>query len=1124
MRASHRKPKGISLIVTVTFMMIIAIMAVTFSRLSMYEQAATGNYAATVEAKFAAFAGIDFAIAKITQDLRTYGYVRWPNNFSMGSTTLGPTLYPSTSNTDLLTATDTAQNVSLHRGTLPFSYSGAVGRAVVESGVSKTIGTYDYFGNTYALKIRPFSGKLNVNSHIAIESAYQGRSNVVLRAILKSLAVRCGVTNPDTIVNLIRTANFAPPAAKPNNYKAFANMGEVTSAIATSYNVQTTSVQKFLDNLCTDSWINPNTVATFRASPADYKENPSFYQERRAPININTISEDLLYAVISNIKACVILNDTSTLTDTKTGSGSKPRVVAINFGNLAASTINTLIYNGATRRTFETQKTIDDCIDGLNLSGAISEDISWAWDSTNTKAKACRDALKSALNPGHIDNYWNPTGDAYRLVCKGDIYFYNKTTPTDPNNGMQGHATEFCTSHFGEEIEIVSLGRITAAGRTKTIATYQITQVIKCTEVMTHSSQKDFASNLTASSNIVLFPNTESQDRYGGWIELKPVDVPTADSPLFGFSAQSNTTGNISNISQGIFSSPLSYGTNFKISTLNPKPMYKATLRSETGATDVKSNVLQDGIVSRYRWYIDELSSTKLSNTAYLLKHAIKDYTKSPEAPDLRNLSGSYNAGNYKGTVEFWIKLSEYEFGLASKNIASGLFQISTRSGRRNMEEHHAISETAHIDVRKSFYEGNVLIGYINTQKSLCLSRLYWAVYWDNTRDPDSVNSNTLPGRKAGWIGSKVRKYSDPKRRYARTDIEVGNIDWQPHEWHHVRICWNDEDITASTRLELYLDGVKKTPSGYPKIHKSTDYDPSTGEYTVLNHENPQDAFFIGGILRKQDPATTSSTKESIFPESNDRVDFPGNITMDNFVSWGTHRSSSGIPTKRFSASGFFRGNFLAPGFLFSPSTFRNRTGIIGRLKESNPVSQFLRSQFSSENQTKLSANTITEEELAKALNTIVKGTSIYTAPRFSGVTLSSKTQQLLQENPSGGDKLIQLNRMLLEDAYPNEIEASKSGNFYLGPLLWTGYPIVTSTPQTCVAGVYTNATGTASAGSSYTGYFKPNQRILKNDETIYYQINLTSRSDNEKKGVTLESVSMVLYYAYPQVLDLRHN
>jgi Domain of Unknown Function (DUF1080) len=62
---------------------------------------------------------------------------------------------------------------------------------------------------------------------------------------------------------------------------------------------------------------------------------------------------------------------------------------------------------------------------------------------------------------------------------------------------------------------------------------------------------------------------------------------------------------------------------------------------------------------------------------------------------------------------------------------------------------------------------------------------------------------------------------------------------------------------------------------------------------------------------------------------------------------------------------------------------------------------------------------------LAKVLNTLITGDSIYDAKRFAGAQLRPETTALLQQNPQQGDQLARLNRMLLEDAYPKELWTS---------------------------------------------------------------------------------------------------
>ncbi len=61
------------------------------------------------------------------------------------------------------------------------------------------------------------------------------------------------------------------------------------------------------------------------------------------------------------------------------------------------------------------------------------------------------------------------------------------------------------------------------------------------------------------------------------------------------------------------------------------------------------------------------------------------------------------------------------------------------------------------------------------------------------------------------------------------------------------------------------------------------------------------------------------------------------------------------------------------------------------------------------------------QSALAKNLNRIIAGPSIYDPARFQSVSLRFKTAELLKARPQGRD-LMRLNQMLLQDAYPDEI------------------------------------------------------------------------------------------------------
>jgi MscS family membrane protein len=96
------------------------------------------------------------------------------------------------------------------------------------------------------------------------------------------------------------------------------------------------------------------------------------------------------------------------------------------------------------------------------------------------------------------------------------------------------------------------------------------------------------------------------------------------------------------------------------------------------------------------------------------------------------------------------------------------------------------------------------------------------------------------------------------------------------------------------------------------------------------------------------------------------------------------------------------------------------------KLQETNPLAEYLRGQLSVETRNLLSMydgglDPELKEALVKDLNRIVFGPSIYEADRFGEVKRRQETQVLLDSHPEG-ENLARLNRLLLEDAYPQEL------------------------------------------------------------------------------------------------------
>ncbi|MCI0624084.1 MAG: hypothetical protein L0387_20925 [Acidobacteria bacterium] len=108
------------------------------------------------------------------------------------------------------------------------------------------------------------------------------------------------------------------------------------------------------------------------------------------------------------------------------------------------------------------------------------------------------------------------------------------------------------------------------------------------------------------------------------------------------------------------------------------------------------------------------------------------------------------------------------------------------------------------------------------------------------------------------------------------------------------------------------------------------------------------------------------------------------------------------------------------------PEDFKDLSGFVGKLiAHADPISQHLWSQCSPATQETLTdVNTTAEQKgiaVSEGISKVLQTDPLYELSRFAGVNLSPRTTELLSQRPEGVG-LIRLNRMLLEDAFPDQI------------------------------------------------------------------------------------------------------
>ena len=118
----------------------------------------------------------------------------------------------------------------------------------------------------------------------------------------------------------------------------------------------------------------------------------------------------------------------------------------------------------------------------------------------------------------------------------------------------------------------------------------------------------------------------------------------------------------------------------------------------------------------------------------------------------------------------------------------------------------------------------------------------------------------------------------------------------------------------------------------------------------------------------------------------------------------------------------------LSEHLLLSTNDIKDTVGLIAKLKDISALSRYLRSQFSANTQTLLYDHTHPHSptpQLLKAviaeLNQVLLGESLYDGQRFASVILTEEINWLANQNLQSKE-LLRLNRLLLEQAYPDEI------------------------------------------------------------------------------------------------------
>lgn len=882
---NYNRRRGVSLILTVSVMMLLSVASVTYIQSTTYERAAAGNYLALVDAKLTAFAGLEKAIRETTQHFLNGEGLHTPVTDT--ASLLVPLAYPQGSDSDLKTAARITDPISLceidpatddvitHHGGI--SHSGLVGP-----------GRYEPNGNFYSLQITDNASGLNINSHVALNTSLQSQSDAVLNRILSSLATRCGITNPNTIATQL--------SSERGSFKyRFDFMEDLETFISDNATGSGAAKEQFLRNLCTDSWIDTSTSGVYRSSSRSLSSPPQYYRETRAPVDINSISQELLAALIENLYGVAIAYQNEAGTNTNMGTDSfgpdtidvetkmdyEPHAIAVDFGTVTAANIlniaQTILLESGSRVNFndfaQFEKRLDDKISTLS---SYFPSNSTSWITTGQWQQICLDVLKSNFNPNVQDNYWNPNVHAYKRVCKGDLFI---------NSGgacLPRHTTELCFFSLSG-LSIQSVGWITISGGTQVISLSTVSAKLEFGEILQHTLQTDFG---TGSSDTITSPvnrsHFTSSDSVAGAVEPAPVHV-----------------------SGGLFNSGACCSNMFPSLTYPKLSATRHMVANNIAGVDQRTlytygnNLAHDGMVSRMVQYPLGGSSNLRANARYFADYAYSSAAFSNTDGDASsnfrtiNADTSTHIANYEGTIEFWVKLDQEPGNAITYGLPCALFAACTKNdllphaADPDLESQAGYSDDSPYN-SGMFHEGVQMYCYINSLGQLRVSRLYYGFTFRT--DSDTV---------VRYYGARKGEYADGDRTLSRRDVEIEigsgvGRNWKAHEWHHVRISWDD----GSDSLEMWLDGSNLGIDPFPPAEAGL-------SFCVLNELDTRDVLFINGFYREEVQASGYFHFATV-------VDYPGNATIDEFISYDSSGAGQTSPN-RYPTTATYSNSFTMP-------------------------------------------------------------------------------------------------------------------------------------------------------------------------------------------------------------------
>ncbi|MDF1663558.1 MAG: hypothetical protein P1V97_17435 [Planctomycetota bacterium] len=491
--------RGAVLLVAMGILALLAIFAITFANLVSLEKSASRNYVDSIRARMIARAGLERAIAELRSvaETKTHDDTRplvaggdpwiYRQRYSgafLGLSTTPQVSFPMSDNVYRLQQKDA--NGRPLSTTTTFVSSGRLGAS------------YANGMDAYRLKILDCASMIYVN----------GRDTVGLERMLKNLLIAHGLNAADAESIAIRVRTRRPGAG----YRTKSELGMVMKQSGGSPFVTDALWPDVRDDLTCFAWQDNKVIAPPRAQTIADDTSTVVPPARlnlteRAPVNMNTASEQVLTAIIAELSArrVTFTRTYNGSTATKTPSTTNTTISFAEAQNLAraivlrregsGTTTSTEVPGGPFKSWFEFECWLDS-----NTTWATGANKALKADLVRAMANPNTDIVlhKWGLEGNHIFRWAKKTAGA------GNIAF----VPTEPReidkSDLTAVTTEMCFSSMGF-FEITSLGQVWNSGSitnpgqpnqqitlSETVAENSLTSVVQVFNVLRLTTQRDF--------------------------------------------------------------------------------------------------------------------------------------------------------------------------------------------------------------------------------------------------------------------------------------------------------------------------------------------------------------------------------------------------------------------------------------------------------------------------------------------------------------------------------------------------------------------------------------------------------------------------------------------------------